>query len=202
VIVMAAADTPASPDRAPQTIVIGVGTDLRGDDGFGAAVLDGLRAQPSVSAYAQLAVCDGEPARLIDLWHGYRNALIVDAVRGGTERYGFVYRRDLTAMIGASESRSEPRGNSHAAGLGAAVRLGQVLDRLPGRLILYAVHGRDFRLGVPLSEPVAMAVPELVNRLAREILGVLSAVPAAPSRLHSRDRVHVEADATAGRRSQ
>jgi hydrogenase maturation protease len=171
---MAAADTPPSPGRTPQTIVIGVGTDLRGDDGFGAAVLDGLRAQPSVSAYAQLAVCDGEPARLIDLWQGYRHALIVDAVRGGAERYGFVYRRDLTAMIGAGESGSEPRGNSHAAGLGAAVRLGQVLDRLPGRLILYAVHGRDFRLGVPLSDPVAMAVPELVTRIAREILGVLS----------------------------
>ena len=171
---MAAADAPASPDRAPQTIVIGVGTDLRGDDGFGAAVLDGLRKQSSVSAYAQLAVCDGEPARLIDLWRGYRYALIVDAVRGGAERYGFVYRRDLTSMIEAGESRTEPRGNSHAAGLGAAVRLGQVLDRLPGRLILYAVHGRDFRLGVPLSDPVAMAVPELVTRIAREILGVLS----------------------------
>src|SRR5947209_4597167 len=171
---MADAATPTSADRAAQTIVIGVGTDLRGDDGFGTAVLDGLRAQPSVSAYAQLAVCDGEPARMIDLWQGYRHALIVDAVRGGAERYGFVYRRDLTAMIGAGESGTEPRGNSHAAGLGAAVRLGQVLDRLPSRLILYAVHGRDFRLGVPLSDPVAMAVPELVNRIAREILGALS----------------------------
>ncbi|HEU5355126.1 MAG TPA: hydrogenase maturation protease [Actinocrinis sp.] len=174
---MTATGTPASPDSTPQTIVIGVGTDLRGDDGFGAAVLDGLRTRPGLTAYAQLAVCDGEPARLIDLWRGYRHALIVDAVRGGGERYGFVYRRDLTAMIGAGESRTEPRGNSHAAGLGAAVRLGQVLDRLPGRLILYAVHGRDFRLGVPLSDPVATAVPELVNRIAREILGVLSAAP-------------------------
>ena len=171
---MRAADTPASPGPVPQTIVLGVGTDLRGDDGFGAAVLDGLRTQPSVSAYAQLAICDGEPARLIDLWQGYRHALIVDAVRGGAERYGFVYRRDLTAMIGAGESGTEPHGNSHTAGLGAAMRLGQVLERLPGRLILYAVHGRDFRLGVPLSDPVAMAVPELVNRIAREILGVLS----------------------------
>lgn len=171
---MAAVGTPASPDRSPQTIVIGVGTDLRGDDGFGAAVVAGLRTQPNISAYAQLAVCDGEPARLIDLWQGYRSALIVDAVRGGTERYGFVYRRDLTAMIGPRGPGTEPRGNSHAAGLGAAVRLGQVLDRLPGRLILYAVHGRDFLLGVPLSDPVAMAVPELVNRIAREVVGVLS----------------------------
>lgn len=178
---MAAADTPASPERTTNTIVIGVGTDLRGDDGFGAAVLAALRNEPGVVGRAQLAVCDGEPARMIDLWEGYQYALVVDAVRGGNERYGFVYRRDLTAAVGSRErgaargaTGTEPNGNSHAAGLGAAVRLGQVLDRLPGRLILYAVHGRDFRLGAPLSGPVAQAVPQLVTRITREILGVLS----------------------------
>lgn len=176
---MAASDPSAAPERFPQTIVIGVGTQLRGDDGFGAVVLDALRRQPGVAEYAQLALCDGEPARLIDLWDGYRIALVIDAVRGGAERYGFVYRRDLTTPRGSpgghGSARFEPGGNSHSAGFGAAVRLGEVLDRLPGRLILYAVHGRDFRLGAPLSRPVALAVPHLVSRISREILGVLSA---------------------------
>ncbi len=184
----------------PQIIVIGVGTELRGDDGFGAAVIEALRVQPGLGGRVQLARCDGEPARMIDLWEGYRCALVVDAVRGGAERYGFVYRRDLTSdavpprpggarrpepRIGGGGSSvdphsgtsvrawTEPEGNSHAAGLGAAVRLGQVLDRLPGRLILYAVHGREFRLGAPLSRPVSMAVPQLVNRITREVLGSL-----------------------------
>ncbi len=178
---MAPSGPPGLPDPARQTIVIGVGTDLRGDDGFGPAVLDALRKMPAVAAHAQLAVCDGEPSRLIDLWEGYRYAVVVDAVRGGSERYGFVYRRDLTphaatgqAGAGRAPEGTEPSGNSHAAGLGAAVRLGQVLDRLPGRLILYAVHGRDFRLGAPLSRPVELAVPQLVSRIGQEVLGVLS----------------------------
>lgn len=178
---MAPADPAGLPDRARQTIVIGVGTDLRGDDGFGPAVLDALRKMPAVAARAQLAVCDGEPSRLIDLWDGYRYAVVVDAVRGGSERYGFVYRRDLTprtapgqAVAAGGAEGSEPSGNSHAAGLGSAVRLGQVLDRLPGRLILYAVHGRDFRLGAPLSHPVELAVAQLVSRISQEILGALS----------------------------
>lgn len=165
----------------PQIIVIGVGTELRGDDGFGAAVIDALRSQPGLKERAQLARCDGEPARMIDLWEDYRCALVVDAVRGGAERCGFVYRRDLTSDAAPRPSGvgprrgigGEPAGNSHAAGLGAAVRLGQVLNRLPGRLIIYAVHGRDFRLGAPLSPPVALAVPQLVNRISREVLGAL-----------------------------
>lgn len=172
----------------PQIIVIGVGMELRGDDGFGAAVISALETQPGLGGRAQLARCDGEPARMIDLWEDYRCALVVDAARSGTERCGFVYRRDLTSdamprpgglkslepRIGIGVGTgSEPEGGSHTAGLGMAVRLGQVLGRLPGRLILYAVHGRDFRLGAPLSQPVAMAVPQLANRISREVLGAL-----------------------------
>jgi hydrogenase maturation protease len=184
---MPATQLPPTPQPAPaasraaQIIVIGVGTELRGDDGFGAAVIEALRSQPGLGGRVQLARCDGEPARMIDLWEGYRCALVVDAARGGSERYGFVYRRDLIPDAVPRPGRpgphagagGEPGGNSHAAGLGSAVRLGQVLGRLPGRLILYAVHGRDFRLGASLSGPVAQAVPQLVNRISREVLGAL-----------------------------
>jgi len=161
----------------PSSIVIGVGTELRGDDGFGAAVIEALRDRPGLGGRVALARCDGEPSRMIDLWDGYDHAVVVDAVRGGNERYGFLYRRDL--RTGAP---GEPRGNSHAAGLGAAVRLAGVLGRLPGRLILYAVHGHDFTLGAPLSRPVAAAVPELVDRISRELFaGVFAHGPRAES---------------------
>lgn len=192
---------PSAAARSPQTIVIGMGIDIRGDDGFGAAVLEALRRQPDLAARAQLARCDGEPAQMIDLWQDYRCALVIDAVRGGPERYGFVYRRQLTpgptTRPSGPGSRSgagnAPGGNIHAASLGAAIRLGQVLDRLPEQLVLYAVHGRDFRLGAPLSGPVAAAVPHLASRISRELLGVLSLGrrdegPAAPQP-HDRERV-------------
>ena len=160
-----------------RSIIIGVGTELRGDDGFGAAVIESLRDRPGLDGRVVLARCDGEPSRMIDLWEGYESAVVVDAVRGGDERYGFLYRRDL--RLG---SAGEPRGNSHAAGLGAAVRLADVLGRLPARLILYAVHGHDFTLGAPLSHPVAAAVPELVDRISREIFaGVVPRGPRAES---------------------
>jgi len=167
--------------RIPATIVIGVGTELRGDAGFGAAVIEALRDQPVLGGRVQLAHCDGEPSRMIELWDGYSNALVVDAVRGGAERFGFLYRHDLTPAGDRRPSR-EPRAapgretgrDGHTSGFGSALRLGGVLDRLPGRLILCAVHGRDFRPGAPLSPPVALVVPQLAVRITREILGVLS----------------------------
>lgn len=154
-------------------IVIGVGTELRGDDGFGAAVVEALRDQPGLGGRVVLARCDGEPSRMIDLWDGYERAVVVDSVRGGTERHGYLYRRDLKRDGpggGVTRNLREPRGNSHAAGFGAAVRLAEVLGRLPSHLVLYAVHGRDFSLGAPLSQPVAAAVPQLASRIRQEVL--------------------------------
>jgi hydrogenase maturation protease len=165
---------------APATIVIGVGTELRGDDGFGAAVIEALRARPGLGSRVQLAHCDGEPSRMIDLWDGYERAFVIDAVRGGGERYGFLYRRDLAIASAARTVLRDLRelpGNGHAVGLGTAVRLAEVLGRLPGQLVLYAVHGRDFALGAPLSRPVADAVPQLAERIGREICADVFAAP-------------------------
>lgn len=167
--------------NTPGSIVIGVGTKLRGDDGFGAAVIEALRGRPGLVGRAAFEQCDGEPSHIIDLWDGYEHAVVVDALRGGSERYGFLYRRDLGGSgfggggVGSSDLR-EPPGNLHAAGVGAAVHLAEVLGRMPGRLVLYAVRGHDFRLGTPLSRPVAAAVPELVERISRELFAGMPAV--------------------------
>ncbi|MGH6657537.1 MAG: hydrogenase maturation protease [Actinocrinis sp.] len=168
---------------ALQAIVIGVGSsELRGDAGFGAAVIETLRRQPGLADTVRLVRCDGDPGRMIELWDGYGVALVVDAVRGGCEAYGFLCRHDLPrdALLGSTgpwpgtPSGGGTGGSAHAAGLRAAVRLGHTLGRLPDRLILYAVHGRDFRPGAPLSRPVEAAVPQLAARISRDVLGVLS----------------------------
>jgi hydrogenase maturation protease len=174
-------------ETARGTIVIGVGTDLRGDSGFGGAVVEALRRQPGLAAWTRLARCEGEPARIVELWEGYRCALMVDAVRGGAERHGFLSRHDLLTAATASEqqypdSARESASHPHPAVLRAAVRLGRTLDRLPDRIIVYAVHGRDFRPGAALSRPVELMVPELAGRISREILGVLSLGGGRPAR--------------------
>lgn len=159
----------------PDVVVIGVGTGMRRDDGFGAAVVAALLEPPGLGGRARLAFCDGEPSRMIDLWDGYRHAIVVDALRGGNQRHGFVYWDELDGSGQRAPSRAlrnagEPPGASHALGLGVAVRLAEVLGRLPGRLTLYAVHGQDFSLGAGLSQPVAAAVPRLAERIRRDVL--------------------------------
>ena len=67
-----------------RTVVIGVGNEFRRDDGAGPEVIARLRAlQPGDASLSgvTLALSDGEPGRLIDLWAGARLAVVVDAVR-------------------------------------------------------------------------------------------------------------------------
>jgi hydrogenase maturation protease len=167
---------PVNRTPGPKTVVIGVGSGMRGDDGFGAAVLAALDDLPRFGGRLRLVGCDGESARLIDLWDGFDHAIVVDAAHDPAARAGRLYRRELAlahwpGLFGADPGPAvEPAGNGHAAGFGTAIRLAEALGRLPDRLTLYAVNGTDFTLGAPLSRRVAAAVPKLATRIRRDLL--------------------------------
>lgn len=163
----------------PAAVVIGVGAAARGDDGFGAAVLAALYDLPGLGGRVRLASCDGDPARLIELWDGFEHAIIVGTTRGGAERYGYVYRDELPRAAQAPVSGGFAP-NGRRCGFATALRLAESLGRLPGRLAVYTVRGRDFGLGEQISPPVAAVVPALAARIRRDVLTVEHAGPQAP----------------------
>ncbi|WBP84648.1 hydrogenase maturation protease [Kitasatospora cathayae] len=170
---------------AMRITVIGVGNEFRHDDGVGWAVVARLaeRAeQRPLPIGTALLVCDGDPARLITLWEAADLAIVVDAAHAHPGHPGRVHRLDLD-----SERLCPPGGatSSHGLGLGEAVELARELDRLPGRLIVYAVEGADSSLGTGLSAPVAAAVEPLTERIAEEITSC-----GGPGRSPLRDGTH------------
>ena len=156
---------------AVRRVVIGVGNEYRCDDGFGPLVVAALADRRSVDpqlAGVDLRTSDGDPARMLDLWAGAGLAVVVDAVRDGGDTVGRVYELVLDELDGLAENASA---SSHGIGLGSTVALGRALDRLPRRLVVLAVSGREFGFGVELTpqvaamvEPVAGRVGELVAR--------------------------------------
>jgi len=143
-----------------QMVVIGVGNPYRRDDGFGPVVVSLLadRHLPDL----KLATSDGEPTRLIELWTGATLAVVVDAVRTDPARPGRVHR--LSAYHPAV--RGAVPASSHGTGLGEAVDLALVLDRLPDRLLLYAVETDQVGFGAGLSAPVAEAAVRVAAEIA------------------------------------
>ncbi|WP_344439772.1 hydrogenase maturation protease [Kitasatospora nipponensis] len=154
---------------AARITVIGVGNEYRRDDGVGWAVVTRLMADARhrpLPGGTALRVCDGDPARLIALWEGTDLAVVVDAAHAHPGRPGRVHRLELD---GGPWSRTSGTTSSHGLGLGEAVELARALDRLPGRLVVYAVEGADTGPGTGLSEPVAAAVDPLARRIRSDL---------------------------------
>jgi hydrogenase maturation protease len=89
----------------------------------------------------------------------------VDALRTGGDHGGHLYEVTVDDLDAAATAAT-----SHAVALGATVELARALDRLPARLIVFAVDGTDFGFGTGLTPDVAAAVEPVVRRVC-EVLG-------------------------------
>ena len=152
-------------------LVVGVGNDFRGDDAAGLFTVRSLRRSlHEATRGAELPGVDileqsGEGAALIEAWRGYETVILVDAARSGAAP-GTVHRIEVGA--GPLPALLAGRLSSHAFGVARAVEMARALDRLPPRLVIYAVEGKTFDLGAPLSPEVKEAARELAGRLLRE----------------------------------
>jgi hydrogenase maturation protease len=146
--------------------VIGVGNEWRRDDGVGWAV---ARAVEQRCIGVEVVLTDGEATRLLDAWDGADLAVVVDAVRTGAD-VGHLHLLSADQVL-AGTTLDRPMGGSHALGLAAAVRLGEALDRRPGRLLLIGVEAGDLGAGHGLSAPVAAAVAAAEDAACAAVTG-------------------------------
>jgi hydrogenase maturation protease len=110
---------------------------------------------------------DGEPAGLLDAWEGSDEAFVVDSVRGADA--GTVHRVQVTSDHQHFDADGHERDSTHALGLGDAVELGRVLDRLPPVLNIIGIEGVDFSMGEGVSPAVERATVEVADELARQL---------------------------------
>jgi len=93
--------------------------------------------------------------------------VLVDTMRSG-QPAGTIRRFDVSRD--PLPARPPGSTSTHAFDLHAAIELGRALDRLPRRVIVYAVEGERFEAGAALSDQVEAAV----GRLMAAVLGEVS----------------------------
>ncbi len=138
-------------------LVIGVGNPDRGDDAAGPLAAERLRAA-GVDAIAH----GGDGPGLIEAWQGRDPVYVVDCMKSVAPP-GTVRRFDAVA---AALPRGAFHVSTHALGLGEAIELARVLGRLPPRLVVYGIEGRDFAVGAPPCPAVAESVDRVVRAIA------------------------------------
>ncbi len=140
-------------------VVIGVGNDLRRDDGIGPAVAAAVGAlhRPGVRVQS----CAGEMTQIMDAWAGAALAVVVDAVIGGAP--GEVRRCGIEEFVDATPF------SSHELSLLKTFELACALDRAPGEVVVVTVAASDTGHGQGLTPAVGAALPHAVA----VVLGIL-----------------------------
>jgi len=139
--------------------IIGCGNLHRGDDAAGIIAAERLRAMG-----VEAAVCVGGFAQLMDMWHGADDVIVIDAVATGAPA-GTVHLWDASRPLPFSKSSA----STHGMGIAEAIELSRALKRLPSRLQIYGIEGRNFEVG---SSPLP-AVVEGAEEVARRIAGLM-----------------------------
>ncbi|MBX6381517.1 MAG: hydrogenase maturation protease [Microbispora sp.] len=143
-------------------VVIGIGSDARGDDAAGLEVVRLLHG--TLPPPVLLTESSGDPMHLITAWDGARMAIVIDAVCSGAEPGTVTTRRGPASLPPAGRRRS-----SHALGLADAIALGEALGRLPAELVFFGIEGGDFGLDSPITPPVRAAIRRTAEAVRRAL---------------------------------
>ncbi len=156
----------------PDVLIIGVGNDLRGDDGAGLETVRrlALEADPGRGAGTTAVRCyDGDGAGLLECWRDVRAVVLVDAVRSGAPA-GTIHRFDASETpLPAPMSH----GSTHAIGMAEAIELARVLGRLPETVVVYGIEGARFGSGQPMSDAVIAALEPVRAAVHDEVRGLV-----------------------------
>ena len=150
------------------TVIVGAGNAFRRDDAAGLATARRLRgALGALSGDIRVLAKEGDFASLLDDWQGAEAVVVIDATSSGSEP-GTIRRYDAHERpLPSAFSRS----STHSFGVAEAVELARALGRLPARVVVFGIEGRDFTPGEGLSPDVDAAVDEVVRRVTDEAMG-------------------------------
>ena len=152
---------------ADLALVVGLGAPDRGDDAIGGVI---ARVVDEWHTSAVRVVTREDPTALVQLWDGYDNVVVVDAVMSGQEP-GSVVVREVGAhgeQLPTTAWAASGRGGTHAFGLAGAVELSRSLGTLPPHVAVVGVEAATFALG-PMSDAVTASIPRAAAAVFAEL---------------------------------
>ena len=149
-----------------RVLVAGVGNPLRGDDGFGPAVIEALGPLPDGVQTTETGI--GGVALLQDLMLGWDGLVLLDAVeRGAAPGTVFVLEPEVPEAVHVPDV--------HLANPDRVLSMARTLGALPGRVLIVGcqpedAHSLAMGLSPVVTEAVGVAVAH-VHRIVGEWIG-------------------------------
>ena len=152
-------------DSLGQTLIVGVGNRLMGDEGVGPRIVDSL-SQLAMSAHVRVLDCGCDLLNLVSHIGKQRNIVVVDAVRAGGKP-GQIHRFDFSDF----EAIKTKTHSAHQLKIADALKLlKQVYPCLAGcDITVIGIEPKTIELGTDLSKEVSKGVADLTKQVLEEI---------------------------------
>jgi hydrogenase maturation protease len=152
-------------------LIVACGNPDAGDDGFGHAVAEALRAVPAPGM--TVVELGARPTDLLHYAAGYDALIIVDAVCRPGEKPGSLVDVDWFDPA-RPVLQSEEALSTHGISLGGQIDLGRCLEMLPASVQLVGVNIAQTETGCHMSKAVRRRVPEAVGLIRQHAMRAMS----------------------------
>lgn len=159
-----AARDPAGQAVRPDTVVIGVGSPLMGDDGLGIVALSRLREEWRFKPWVELIDGGTWGMNLLHFIEGAKRVLIIDAIDIGAEPGSLVVleRDDLPRFLSVKLS-------PHQVDLREVLALAEFRGKLPGDTVAVGLQPARVEVSPELSPTLAGRVDDLVEAVVERL---------------------------------
>lgn len=145
-------------------LILGIGNLWRGDDAAGRHAARRL-AECITSPAVTVREVEGEGAAVMEALDGADAAILIDAVESGAPP-GTVHCWDVSAE---SMNAKFLRCSTHNFSVHDAVEMARALDKLPPRVFVFGIEGKEFSPGQAGSPEVEASMDDLVARVLDRI---------------------------------
>jgi hydrogenase maturation protease len=146
------------------TVVLGVGSPLMGDDGLGCEVVDTLSRQWADSAELQFLDGGVWGMRILPHIEGARRLLIIDAIRTGGPP-GALVRLERSEIPRHLRQKLSP----HQIDLSEVLALAELRGTLPVELVALGIEPERIEMYEDLSPLVRETVPRLIAAIEEQL---------------------------------
>ncbi len=150
------------------TLILGMGNELFGDDAVGIHVVYRLREllekEPEACAFLEnsdLLECTISGLRILDVVEGYDRVILIDTIKKEKPITGTI------TILRGQELRHIPGPSPHYVSIPQALEIGRLSGiQVPDRIDIIAVEAKDlYRMGEQLSQEMVDAIPEIIHKI-------------------------------------
>ncbi len=143
--------------------VVGIGNRFRGDDAVGLLAVKSLRGK--VPPEIKTIELEGDQTLLLELMQSTDAIIIIDAIRSAAP-VGTILRIDASSDHLPQDLHAF---TTHSMDSVQAIELARAMNRLPGKVMIYGIVGKDFSYTEKLSRQMEESINITTNNILREI---------------------------------